>query len=153
MKVLPFVAIACFTIFASFAHAKTCTKTEELRALALNMYHEARGEGFAAMQMVGEVTLNRVSSALYPKSICAVVYQKSQFSWTVKKDKTPHEKDQWELALNIASKLVNGDINYFHNGATHFVNPKFEHPMPKWTKKLKIVVKVGNHVFYSDEHV
>lgn len=151
MKVLPFVAIACFALFTTFAQAKSCNKAQEIQALALNMYHEARGEGFAAMQMVGEVTLNRVNSKLYPNKICAVIYQKSQFSWTVKKDKTPHEKDQWELALSIASKLINGDINYFDNGATHFVNPKFEHPMPKWTNKLKVVAKIGNHVFYSDE--
>ena len=151
MKVLTFVAVVCFSIFASMADAKSCTKVQEIKALALNMYHEARGEGLVAMQMVGEVTLNRVNSQSYPDTICEVVYQKSQFSWTrSKKDKTPHEIDQWKLAQEIATRLVNGDIYYFNNGATHFVNPKFERNMPSWTKKFKKVTKIGSHIFYND---
>ena len=151
MKVLPFVAVVCFAFFTTIADAKSCTKLESIKALALNMYHEARGEGFAAMQMVGEVTLNRVNSETYPDNICDVVYQKSQFSWTRnKKDKTPKEQDQWELAMKIATKLIEGDIVYFNNGATHFVNPKFERHMPSWTRKFERVAKVGSHIFYND---
>lgn len=150
---LPFVAIVCFALYSSAAVAKGCDpndRANEIRVLALNMYHEARGEGPIAMQMVGEVTLNRVASVNYPNSICEVVYQKSQFSWTKKKNQTPLEKESWALAMKIAEKLVNGDIHYIDNGATHFLNPASVSKTPKWARRFEKVGKYGSHVFYDD---
>lgn len=151
--ILPFVATVCFALYSSAAVAKKCdpnNRANEIRVLALNMYHEARGEGPIAMQMVGEVTLNRVESVNYPNSICGVVYQKGQFSWTRKKDQTPHEKESWDLAMKIASGLVNGDIHYIDNGATHFLNLSDISKTPKWIRRFERVGKYGSHTFYDD---
>lgn len=151
--ILPFVATLCIALYSSAAVAGKCdpnNRANEIRVLALNMYHEARGEGPIAMQMVGEVTLNRVASVNYPNSICKVVYQKGQFSWTKKKDQTPHEKESWDLAMKIAEDLVNGDIHYIDNGATHFLNPSSVSKTPKWARRFEKVGKYGSHVFYDD---
>lgn len=129
--------------------AEDCDADKEIEVLALNMYHEARGEGPDAMQMVGEVTLNRMWHKAYPDDICSVVYQEKQFSWThTKDDHTPHEEEVWEVAVELAENLLNGEVDYFDNGATHFINPDKVRKMPRWTKRLVRVGKIGNHVFY-----
>ena len=147
-----FVATVCITtLFSSVAVADNCDYRKEVRTLALNMYHEARGEGTDAMQMVGEVTLNRVESEKYPDNICDVVYQRKQFSWThTIDDPTPHEKEVWQEAKRIAEDLLTGEIEYFNNGATHFLNPNTVRHMPRWARKFQRVGKIGNHVFYTD---
>ena len=130
-----------------------CDFDKQVEVLALNMYHEARGEGSDAMQMVGEVTLNRVEHPRYPDDICSVVYQRKQFSWThIRKDHTPHEKEVWETALELAENLVAGEIELFDNGATHFLNPNAVRRIPSWTRKFKQVGQIGNHVFYEKPH-
>jgi spore germination cell wall hydrolase CwlJ-like protein len=124
-----------------------CDYNRQLEALALNMYHEARGEGEAGMRMVGEVTINRTASSKYPDTICGVVYQKNQFSWvSTKKDKTPKEKESWEMALKIAKELLDDDVNSYPHLATHFVNLNVA--KPSWTKKFDKVKKIGDHTFY-----
>lgn len=151
--ILLFVATVCFALYSSAAVAKKCdpyNKAEELRILALNIYHESRGESPLAMQMIGEVTLNRVESVNYPNSICEVVYQRGQFSWTRKKNQTPSEKEAWILSLRIAERLLNGNVRYIDNGATHFLNPSNVSDMPSWTHRFKKVGKYGKHIFYDD---
>ncbi len=53
-------------------------KDNDLKWLALNIYHEARGESIDGMIAVGVVTMNRVNSNLYPNSIEQVVKQSHQ---------------------------------------------------------------------------
>lgn len=130
-----------------------CNFDRQVEVLALNMYHEARGEGSDAMQMVGETTLNRVDHPRYPNNVCSVVYQRRQFSWThTRRDHTPYEKEVWEEALEIAENLLLGEIELFDNGATHFLNPNAVRRMPSWASKFEQVGQIGNHVFYEKPH-
>ena len=127
-----------------------CDFNKQVEVLALNMYHEARGEGADAMQMVGETTLNRVEHPRFPDTVCKVVYQRRQFSWThTRKDHTPRETEVWEEALEIAENLVTGEAELFDNGATHFLNPSKVRVMPRWTRVYDQVGQIGNHVFYE----
>jgi N-acetylmuramoyl-L-alanine amidase len=148
MRLLTFAATVCVASFVSTAAvAEDC---DEVEVLALNMYHEARGEGTDGMQMVGEVTLNRVEHPAYPDDICGVVYQRKQFSWVrLRKDHTPHETDLWETALEIAEGLLNNEIEKFDNGATHFLNPRRVRKMPRWAREFEVVGQIGNHRFYA----
>ncbi len=130
-----------------------CDFDKQIEVLALNMYHEARGEGPDGMQMVGEVTLNRVEHPRYPDNICDVVYQRRQFSWThTKRDHTPYDTELWEQSLEIAEGLITGEIELFDNGATHFLNPQLVRVMPRWTRSFDNVGRIGNHVFYEKPH-
>lgn len=152
MKILPFVAALCIALYSSAAVASNCDPHDQndvIRTLALNMYHEARGEGRVGMQMVGEVTLNRVASVEYPNNVCEVVYQSGQFSWTEHGSKTPKMSREWLLALYIAEGLLDGDIKRFDNGATHFYNPDHSRK-PDWAGKFERVAKIGDHIFYDD---
>ena len=62
----------------------------------------------------------------------------------------PKEKEAWETAEILAEDLLSGEIQYFDNGATHFINPNGVSKMPGWTKKFKMVGKHGKHIFYAD---
>lgn len=150
MNKIKFVATVCLiSLFVSNA-AVAADNCDELRVLALNMYYEARGEGPDGMQMVGEVTLNRVEHPSYPNNICDVVYQHDQFSWTrTSSDHTLREQELWAEALEIAEKLLNDEIDRFDNGATHFLNPNKMRSLPRWTNRLDRVGRVGNHIFYK----
>lgn len=58
---------------------------EELKCLTENVYHEARGEPIGGRYAVIFATLERVlnkKSKEFPKTICGVVHQPWQFSWT-----------------------------------------------------------------------
>src|ERR1700736_1072907 len=48
---------------------------QQNRCLAEAIYFEARGESWGGQAAVAQVVLNRVSSGLYPATICGVVYQ------------------------------------------------------------------------------
>jgi N-acetylmuramoyl-L-alanine amidase len=148
MNKIIFAATVCIALFVSTAAvAENC---DDVKVLALNMYHEARGEGPDGMQMVGEVTLNRVEHPAYPNNVCSVVYQKKQFSWTHrKKDHTPYNSNSWTEALAIAEGLIKDEIEKFDNGATHFLNRNSVKRIPNWTNKLDRVGTIGKHTFYK----
>lgn len=150
MRLFTFAATVCIASFVSTAAvAGNCDEDKELKTLALNIYHEARGEPDEGKRMVGEVTLNRVASKYYPDTVCDVVYQRSQFSWvSTKKNTSPREKAAWEDSLEIAEELLSDGKESYDHLATHFLNPRTLKSKPSWSKKFKKVDEIGNHVFY-----
>ena len=50
---------------------------KQLLCMAKNIYYEAASESYEGKLAVAQVTMNRVNSPLYPKTICEVVYQKT----------------------------------------------------------------------------
>ena len=121
---------------------------KELRCLALNVYHESRGESLKGQFAVAEVTLNRKEDDRYPDDVCSVVWQKNQFSWTSDgKSDNPSDHKSWKNAQQIARVVSirhNTNIN-ITNGATmfHSVNAR-----PSWRNKFIKTIQIGRHVFY-----
>lgn len=132
----------------------------EQHCLASNIYYEARGESLQGQRAVAQVTLNRVKSKNYPKTVCGVVMQSHQFSWTKQIPKVEQQRalnghaprsKQKELlayasakqvaveALNNKQKLLPESVLWYH---TKQVNPV-------WNKQMKQVSQIGNHVFYE----
>jgi N-acetylmuramoyl-L-alanine amidase len=155
-NVLAGLAIAMTSATASFAGG--CDTEDQIHALAMNMYHEARGEGPDAMQLVGEVTLNRVENKHFPKNVCDVVYQarldskgnprryKCQFSWFCdgRSDKA-YDVKSWKLAESIAAGLVNKTISLIGIDATHYHTTSVN---PSWSKHYTKIGLYGDHIFY-----
>lgn len=120
--------------------------TAALTCLALNLYHEARGEGPEGMLAVGVVTLNRVAHPDWPDTVCEVVYQPSQFSWT-RGNPPVNEPDAWRAARIIALELLSGEADspldhtalFFHTGAVR----------PHWAAHKTRLGRIGNHIFYA----
>jgi spore germination cell wall hydrolase CwlJ-like protein len=117
-----------------------------LDCLSLNIYHEARGESKLGQIAVGHVTLNRVKSKLYPSSICKVVYQYRQFSWTQDKisDK-PRNKKLYKSIRILSAKIMGGEYKDPTFGAMYFHTKQIR---PRWMNKVKGTVTIGNHIFY-----
>lgn len=124
-------------------------KDNDLKWLALNIYHEARGESIDGMIAVGVVTMNRVNSNLYPNSIEQVVKQSHQFSWywDGKNDKV-YNKKSWEVAKSVAKiVLTKKDTKMAQklDGALFYHANRIN---PWWSRKKKVVAIIDNHKFY-----
>ena len=50
--------------------------------LAQALYYEARSESIAGKLMVAEVIYNRMEDGNFPTTVCEVVYQEDQFTWS-----------------------------------------------------------------------
>ncbi len=129
---------------------------QDIKCLALNIFHEARSESEAGQLAVAAVTLNRVASKRYPNTVCDVVYQKrwdrirkryvSQFSWT-EFDEPPKLKSKaWYRAWRVAEEA------YQHKDKTQLKGAIFYHARyirPSWARKKKPVARIGTHIFYK----
>jgi spore germination cell wall hydrolase CwlJ-like protein len=116
----------------------------EVRCLEAAIHHEAKGESFAGKLAVGNVVLNRVAAPDFPKSVCAVVKQKKQFSWyqgNEAKLNTAVSADTKNAARKALASKRNGTL-FFH--ATYV--------MPAWSRKLHRQFTIGKHTFYALNH-
>lgn len=125
--------------------------------LAMNIYHEARGEPLAGQLAVGLVTMNRVESPRFPDDICSVVKQgrywqgnpvrnKCAFSWWCDgKSDTPKDEDAWAESVHLAWRIQQDTVTDFTDGATHYhaiyVNPW-------WADEYNYITQIGQHLFY-----
>ena len=124
---------------------------EERHCLALNVYFESRGESKVGQEFVGWVTLNRVMNSDFPDTICAVVWEDQQFSWTHDgKSDRPKDKPAWATAQAIAGEVVQayGVERDPTEGATYFHATTVN---PNWAKGFERVVRIDNHIFYVDK--
>jgi spore germination cell wall hydrolase CwlJ-like protein len=122
---------------------RSWTYNNETICLAKNIYHEARGESLRGKLAVAKVTLNRVASGKFRSTICGVVYQRGQFSWTNSKYKPILDKQAWTDSLHIA-KLVMLNPELSTTPAMYYHNLKVK---PRW--RLERTDKIGNHIFYT----
>lgn len=119
---------------------------KEITCLAMNIYHEARGESIDGQIAVAQVTMNRAAHKSWPETICKVVYQKKQFSWThTIKDTTPYDNDSWETAKTIARSVYEGKEDNLVDGAVFY---HADYVSPYWAKSYTKVGKIGTHIFY-----
>lgn len=119
---------------------------KEFDCLVRNVYYESKSEPRNGKLAVALVTLNRVDNPKYPGTICGVVYQKGQFSWTTNKQLLKYKINaaQWQASKDAALEAY---MNRYILGsflATHFHNDSVK---PGW--KLQRVAKIGNHTFYK----
>ena len=115
--------------------------------LAMNIYHEARGERVEGQIAVAQVTVNRVEHTEWPSTICEVVYEPKQFSWThLVKDQTPKEAKAWETAEIIARDVMIGNVQDPTVGAVFY---HANYVNPDWVEFVSLTKVIGNHLFYT----
>lgn len=143
---------------ATYIEPKQLVDWESVECLALNMYHEARGEGLDGKLAVAHVTMNRVGHRSFPNTVCGVVYQgytdsygnplrnRCHFSWYCDgKSDTPRDTVMWERTQDIALAVLAGRTTDPTQGATHYYNP--HKVTPYWRDSFTQVAVVGDHVF------
>jgi len=125
--------------------------------LALNVFHEARGEFIPGQYAVALVTLNRAEHD--PAKVCDVVFKRHQFSWTkdVKLTKkgweipahlinpTNKEPEAWARAWRIAQWTLAGKMPDFTQGAKFYHAKRVK---PVWRMAMTRVKALGEHIFY-----
>lgn len=138
----------------------TLTRKEQIRCMAVNIYHEAQGEPYMGQVAVARVVMNRVLHG-FAVNPCKVIYQMTtrvnpeteqstthcQFSWVCQGKKDPHKDNpNYIQAEEIATRVLDEDhwndeipntILYFHNTS---VKPRWPYPQE---------LRIGNHIFYS----
>ena len=130
------------------------TMTTALLCLALNVYHEARGDPDVGQYAVAHVVINRVKNDRWPNDICSVVKQgyregrnDCQFSWYCDgKSDQPYNKKAWAKSQLIASDVLSGTIDDVTQGATHY---HAKYITPWWAKHYTKTVSLGIHHFYK----
>lgn len=141
----------------SEAHAKQRLKhvtAEDIRCLQQNIYFEARNQSMLGQVAVAWVTLNRMMHASYPNSICKVVWQHKQFSWTHdgKSDrpgKTKLEQRAWEDA-GLVSQVVLLDWARANNSPiAEAIMYHADYVTPYWADHYVEVIVIDNHIFYE----
>lgn len=144
--------------------------TTALLCLALNVYHEARGESFKGQVAVAEVTMNR--SYKTGESVCGIVTAYKQFSWLNdnftpiwkwekghkvivdqkldpkwKEKNKPTDINAWQTAIQAARLALYGLVKDPTRGSTYYhatyVNPAWK------TEKVR-VAQIGSHIFYTN---
>ena len=110
-----------------------------------NIYHESHGEDALGQAAVAHVTLNRVRSPAYPDSVCDVVWQPGQFSWTEdgQSDRMT-DLDAIGKAVDIALAASRGKIKDPMGGALYYY--AHDKVRPCWSKAGYWLI-VGEHTF------
>lgn len=120
-------------------------RSDPITCLARNIYHEARGEPVEGQVAVAWVTVNRVSDSRWPGTVCGVVGQYKQFSWTLQEPLQEHDSRAYAIATRIATNVLSG--SYYDNtgGANHYHTTDIS---PYWEDVTKATKVIGNHIFY-----
>jgi len=130
----------------------------QLDCLSRNIYYEAANEPFEGKVAVAQVTLNRVESNSFAKTVCGVVYERNvvyqrvicQFSWYCEQGKAglrPKQSAAWVESQEVAKQVLLENFRlpslrtalFYH---ADYVNPQWG--LPK-------VATIGRHIFYSSK--
>lgn len=119
--------------------------------LAKNVYFEARSEDVKGHLAVGLVTLNRVTSDKFPDTICDVVWQDRQFSWTHDgMSDEPTDQEAWCEAKQIADFLMTPQtVEHLHDFTDNALYYHANYVKPYWNKSYTKTAQVGLHTFYK----
>lgn len=149
--------VASSFLFTYDARAKEfvdSVSNEDKYCLQQNIFFEARNQDAEGQLAVGWVTMNRVHSSKYPDSICDVVWQRKQFSWTHdgKSDK-PAKNAVAQEAWELAGHVVNSVLYDFAYGKEDPVNGAIlyhaDYVNPYWAKSYQQVKTIDSHIFYK----
>jgi spore germination cell wall hydrolase CwlJ-like protein len=127
---------------------------EDRYCLQQNIFFEARNQSTLGQAAVAWVTLNRVESTRYPDSICEVVWQKSQFSWThdgrsdVPSDNVLEQR-AWEDAGIVTDVVLLDWARGINNPVGEATMYHADYVDPYWSSSYDQVTKVDSHIFYQ----
>lgn len=142
----------------------------EWECMRLNVFFEARNQSVNGMKAVALITMNRVNNVHYPDTVCDVVFQgrkdangnlvrnRCQFSWACDGNPNtprlhnPIEQAAWEIAGNVADRVMRGEVENFLGRATHY---HANYVNPDWSRasRFRRVAVIDKHIFYRDTYI
>lgn len=122
-----------------------------LLCLAVNAYHEARGEPFQGQVAVSQVVLRRAGHD--ERKVCAVIRKPAQFSWVSRRPGKIRDMAAWQKAVAAAKVAMiwskGANVVDYSNGADHY---HASHVKPKWARVYRKTAAIGEHIFYRRVH-
>lgn len=120
---------------------------KDKRCLTKNIYWEARGEPVKGLKMVARVVFNRVKDDRWPDSVCGVIKDPKQFSWT--------HNLRWDRPLRNRTSVhrIRMIIDHFDNSGYWVENKPSHHYHKKninwkYSGEYEKLQDIGNHRFY-----
>lgn len=142
--------VLALLVITPIAQAMAFTE-QDVRCLAENIAYEAPDESFGGKLAVATVTMNRVATKGFPKTVCGVVYQRSprgcQFSWVCEKRRSiPPEL--YAQASSIARQVLYQGLRNLLIGTACYYHA--DYVSPSWSRDpdMRRVAKIGAHIFY-----
>lgn len=123
--------------------------SRDYMCLAKNIFFEAGTESDVGKYAVAQVTLNRLEHSNWPDTVCDVVYQPYQFSWTLNRaflNKLPSGPN-WDRSLHVAYHVLFNGIRLSIVDDAHFYHATYVYP--RWAPKKQVVTQIENHIFYK----
>ncbi|UOF02455.1 cell wall hydrolase [Bdellovibrio reynosensis] len=144
-----FIGFSFFSFNAEAAPITCNARQSATTCLLCNCYHETRGESRDGMVAVAKVVLSRADSGVFPSSVCGVIYQPYQFSWTqdrIRNNINATTVDD-KKALNECKGAITTANNEGANGVLYYYNPSIA--SPAWARQFNDCGPLGNHVFMT----
>ncbi len=127
-----------------------------VRILALQIYHEARGESVNGQRAVVNVVLNRVLTKGFAGSIYTVItdgIERKKFCdmswWCDGKSDKPRDANAWRASLDLAYQMLDelrmGTLHDLTYGATFYHGDSVG--KPNWPN-TEYTTTIGHHKFY-----
>lgn len=136
--------------FLELSYEKKQKVMREVECLAKNIYYEAGSESRNGKIAVAEVTMNRVQSRQFPRTVCGVVYQKTkgtcQFSWVCQNGNRIRSVSAWRESLQIAENILISKRKYGIIGNAMYFHADYVDPA--WADEKRLIAQIGNHIFY-----
>lgn len=136
--------------FLELSYEKKQKVMREVECLARNIYFEAGNEPRTGKIAVAEVTMNRVNSRQFPRTVCGVVHQKvkntCQFSWVCQGKTTIRNRAAWRESLKIAENILISKRKYGIIGNAMYFHADYVDPA--WAEEKKLIAQIGRHIFY-----
>ena len=125
------------------AEVRTCRNNNDpLYCMTCNAVYEARNQGFEGMVYVNQTVLTRAKMpTFYPSNICAIIFQRSQFSWTHERRRCISD-ESWASAKRSAQEALN-------RGPNGKANYHADYASPKWARNCIGRRVMGDHIFYG----
>lgn len=146
---------ALFLAFFGIEQDPTIDRTvyeRELACLAQTVWFEARGSNFADKLAVAQVVVNRVASDEHGDTVCDVVWEPAQFSWTADglPDRVelegPVDVNAWTDSALAALTAYSAALPDLTAGATFY---HADYVSPSWSDRLHARGRFGAHLYYA----
>lgn len=126
----------------------SCERSNDsYRCMLCNCMRESAHEPLEGKVMVGLSVKTRLEVPARPKTICGVIYEYKQYSWTI------HRSDRRSLPRKTSQSFkecivaTNQTMNAPGNGIDHY---HADYVSPYWAKNCTRAQKIGRHIFYKN---
>jgi spore germination cell wall hydrolase CwlJ-like protein len=128
---------------------KVAYKPVDFYCLAKNIYHEAGYESDLGKYAVAQVTINRLQDERWPKTICEVVMEPYQFSWTNNPNARWFKPNNqaWVRSKEIAYEVLEKGVRIRTLENAYFFHADYVKPV--WRSNRDRIAQIDRHIFYA----